>query len=1001
MKNREVNDRIIKDAKIFLEKIRDETLPVFNKERWIGKILDWCMKNDEFKARMFRFVDVFPCLGSGDQIAGHIKEYFGTGDPEIPGLLKWGARSADLGGALGVSLISRAVRHNLKELARQFIVGETMDDVLKNIARLRTEGFAFVLDILGEATVSEDEADRYLMGYLQLLDNLGKGQASWTPMRGRSGDTALDWGYSPRVSISVKPSSFYSQVRPVDFGGSVSAILDRMRVIYKKVIDIGGSLCIDMESYQYKDITLELFRRLRQEYPEYPHLGVALQSYLRDTDKDLDDLLGWVKDHQFPISVRLVKGAYWDYETVKARQNGWVPPVYTMKAESDAAFERQALKIFENCNYVYLACASHNVRSIFAVMETAKELGVPEHCYEFQVLYGMAEPIRKGLLDITGRVRLYCPYGEMVPGMGYLVRRLLENTANECFLRQTFAERVDIERTLEDPEEIVMRARAAKPSRGEKRGPESWTALPFTNEPGADFTKKEQREAFLSAIAEVRKSLGKTYPLFINGVDVETKGRITSINPANPSEVIGHVCASGNHQVIAAIDAAKAAFPAWRELSPVARSEYLIKAAEVTRKRIYELSAWQVLEIGKQWDQAHADVAEAIDFFEYYAREMVRLGKKRTMGSAPGELNHYFYEPKGIASVIAPWNFPLAISCGMTAAAIVAGNCVIYKPSSLTPVIGHHLVEIFRETGLPAGVFNFVPGPSGQIGDILVDHPGISIIAFTGSVEVGLSIIEKAARVHTGQNCVKKVVCEMGGKNAIIIDDDANLDEAVPLVLYSAFGFQGQKCSACSRAIVLDNIYDQFVTRLVGGARSMRIGPAEFPRCALGPVADLDAVRKVTDYIEVGRKEGEIIYMSKVPEGGFYVPITIIGDVRPEHRVAREEIFGPVLSVMRAKDFNEALAWANSTRFALTGGVFSRSPAHLAQARKEFRVGNLYLNRHCTGALVQRQPFGGFRLSGTGTKAGGPDYLLHFMDPRVVSENTMRRGFVPATDDIA
>ena len=496
----------------------------------------------------------------------------------------------------------------------------------------------------------------------------------------------------------------------------------------------------------------------------------------------------------------------------------------------------------------------------------------------------------------------------------------------------------------------------------------------------------------LGAIKLVRKNLGKIYPLFINGSDVTTTDRVPSVNPALPDEVIGYACQAGTAEAEQAIHAAQSAFSVWRDVEPRERAEYLLKAAASLRSRRHELAAWQILEIGKQWDQASADVAEACDFLEYYAREMVRLGTTRRLGSVAGEANLYFYEPRGVALVIAPWNFPLAISTGMVSAAIVTGNCVIYKPSPLTPVIGHQLVEMFRDAGLPAGVFNYVPGRTEVIAEFLVDHAAVSTIAFTGSTQVGLSIIQRAARVQPGQMHVKRVICEMGGKNAIIIDEDADLDEAIPGVLVSAFGFQGEKCSSCSRVIVLESIYDQFVPRLVKAAGALAMGPAENPAYVLGPVADEHARARILKYIEIGKQEGRLLYSSPTPEdGGYYAPLTIIGDIRPDHTIAQEEIFGPVLAVMRVKTFAEALEWANSTRFALTGGVFSRSPHHLEEARRNFRVGNLYLNRHITGALVERQPFGGSRMSGLGTKAGGPEYILHFMDPRVVTENMMRR----------
>ena len=669
---------------------------------------------------------------------------------------------------------------------------------------------------------------------------------------------------------------------------------------------------------------------------------------------------------------------------------GWENPLYLKKAQSDAAFERHAGIILKNHEMCHLACASHNIRSISAVMEMAEEFGAPDNKYEFQVLYGMAEPVRKGLKKIARRIRLYAPYGDMIPGMAYLVRRLLENTSNDSFLKQTFADGGEVRKLLQNPVDLLAE---------DKTQIQVQSSKAFVNEPMVDFKDKKQRDAFPKALGEVKKDLGRTYPLYINNKEITTSDRINSLNPNKPEEIIGTICQAGQKEIEEAIIAAISAFPAWRDTPPAERAQYLIKGAQIMRMRIYEFSAWQVLEVGKQWDQAYADLAEAIDFLEYYAKEMIRLGTAKRMGSMPGEINLHFYEPKGIAAVIAPWNFPLAISAGMVSAAIVTGNTVIYKPSSLSSVIGYHLVEVFKEAGLPAGVFNYTPGRSSVMGDSLVEHRDISMIAFTGSMEVGLHIIEKAAKVQAGQENVKKVVCEMGGKNAIIVDDDANLDEVIPGVLYSAFGFQGQKCSACSRVIVLDPIYDKFIERLKKGAAALKVGNSEDPSNYMGAVIDPAARDKMFEYIEIGKSEGNLVYQSDIPDEGYYIPITVFEGLTPEHRIAQEEIFGPVLTVMRVKDFDQAIEWANSTKYALTGGVYSRSPDHLIQAQREFRVGNLYLNRPNTGAIVFRQPFGGSKMSGVGTKAGGPDYLLHFMDPRLVSENTMRRGFTPISEE--
>jgi RHH-type proline utilization regulon transcriptional repressor/proline dehydrogenase/delta 1-pyrroline-5-carboxylate dehydrogenase len=994
-----LNAKVISRGREFFTSISGEKPSLFNKNAWMGKVMDWSMQNEQFKIQMFRFVDAFPSLTTSKLLTDHIREYFGE-EKDMPPVLQTGAKMAGMLGSLGGAVLNKVISANIQEMARQFIVGENTKEAVKNFERLRKESFAAVVDVLGEATLTEQEADEYVATYLELLESLKKEQLGWKGLPGHGGDQNLDWGHAPKINVAVKPTALFALANPQDFEGSVEAMLKQLRRIAERVVDLGGFLCIDMESYRHKGIIIELYKRLKLEYRNYPHIGIVLQAYLKDTDHDLAELLEWAKQNRTRISVRLVKGAYWDYETVKAKQNGWEIPVWTIKAESDAAYERQSRVILENHVICHFACASHNIRTISAVMEMAKELNVPESRYEFQVLYGMAEPVRKGILKVVGRIRLYCPYGNMVPGMGYLVRRLLENTANESFLRQSFAEDAQIERLLEDPAVTAERQRTERSAKPRKvvTGP---GGLPrFINEPMVDFTRAEHRTAFPKAIALVRMKLGKTYPLYIDGKEIATTERVNTVNPANPAEILGEISQAGVEEAKLAVAAAKKAFPAWRDTTPHERAEYLLKGAVAARKRIFELSAWQVLEIGKQWDQAYADVTEAIDFLEYYAREMIRYGEPQRVGNAPGEINHYFYEPKGIAAIISPWNFPLAISLGMTAAAVVTGNTVIFKPSNITGIIGWNLVEIFREAGLPAGVFNYIPGKGSVIGDYMVDHPDVSLIAFTGSVETGLRIIDRAAKVYPGQANVKKIISEMGGKNAIIIDDDADLDEAVPHVLYSAFGFQGQKCSACSRVIVLDAVYDRFVDRMVKAAKVYQVGPSENQKFTMGAVSDAAARKSILEYIETGSREGTLLYSSPIPSGeGYWVPLTIIGGITPQHRIAQEEIFGPVLAVMRAKDFDQAIAWANSTRFALTGGIFSRSPEHLKQARREFRVGNLYINRNNTGALVDRQPFGGSRMSGVGTKAGGPDYLLHFMDPRVVTENTMRRGFAPIEVD--
>jgi RHH-type proline utilization regulon transcriptional repressor/proline dehydrogenase/delta 1-pyrroline-5-carboxylate dehydrogenase len=466
-------------------------------------------------------------------------------------------------------------------------------------------------------------------------------------------------------------------------------------------------------------------------------------------------------------------------------------------------------------------------------------------------------------------------------------------------------------------------------------------------------------------------------------------------------EVVGRTGSATAADADAAVVAAKQAFPEWNKLGVQKRSELLRRAAAIMRKRRYELAAWEVYECGKPWREADGDVAEAIDFCEYYARQALLFETARGV-ELPGEENEFVYVPRGVAAVIAPWNFPLAILCGMTTAALVTGNPVVMKPAEQSSIIAAKFMEVLVEAGFPPGVVHFLPGPGETVGARLVEHPDVATIVFTGSRNVGLAIHRRAAEVSAaGCPLVKRVVAEMGGKNAIIIDDDADLDEAVLGTVRSAFGYQGQKCSAGSRAIVLAPIYDVFLERLVEATRSLKLGPAEDPSTGVGPVIDDEARAKILQYVEIGKREASTalaVDAGPLRDEGYYVGPHIFADVAPTARIAQEEIFGPVLAVLKAADLDEAFRIALGTEYALTGGMFSRSPANLHRARREFTVGNLYLNRPITGALVGRQPFGGFKMSGTGTQAGGPDYLLQFLLPRTITENTLRRGFAPTTE---
>ncbi len=523
---------------------------------------------------------------------------------------------------------------------------------------------------------------------------------------------------------------------------------------------------------------------------------------------------------------------------------------------------------------------------------------------------------------------------------------------------------------------------------------------PFRNEPFADFSRREEREAFKRALADIHARFPIEAPLLIGGKRVETAEKIDSVSPSDTSLLCGRSASAGEAETDKAVAAARRAFDDWSHTPAEERAGLLLRAAALMRKRSHLFAALEVYEAAKPWREADADVAEAIDFLEFYAREALRLsGRKRLQPYILGEHNDLSYHPLGVAAVIGPWNFPLAIPVGMSSAALVTGNTVILKPAEQTPLVTWLYARILEEAGVPAGVFNFLPGRGEVCGARLVRHPDVQAIVFTGSKEVGLLIQREAlAAQQDGLPFVKKVVTEMGGKNALIVDSSADIDAAVPDAIYSAYGFAGQKCSALSRLILLDDIYDVCLKRFQEAAESLRIGPAEDPGTQLPPVIDDEAAAKVNKYIGLGRESARTIYVGDVgslAEKGHFVPPAIFEVDSSKHRLAQEEIFGPVVAVLRARDFDDALRIANSTPYALTGGVHSRTVSHLERARLDFQCGNLYLNRTITGAIVARQPFGGYRLSGIGAKAGGPDYLKQFMVARAVSENRMRHGSAP------
>jgi len=916
----------------------------------------------------------------------------------------------------------------IEGMASRFIAGQDAAEALPALRELWDDGIAFSVDLLGEACLSDEEADEYQRRYLDLIHTLPAEVAAWKP-RARLESDHL--GRIPRVNVSIKISSLSARCDPIDTEGSIDDLMRRLVPVLEAARDRGVFVNFDMEQFALKDLTLELFQRCCEKVDF--QAGLAMQAYLKSGVEDARRLGEWARRTGRVVSVRLVKGAYWDYETIHAEMKGWPCPVWNTKWQTDACFERMAEALLDAApamattgsatrrppgrGGVKLALGSHNVRSIAAALAGLDERGLPRDAIELQMLHGMADQLKHAARELGLRVREYIPVGRMIPGMAYLVRRLLENTSNESWLRAGFAENADVGALLRAPTApeggagvpADLATVAAERHRLSPAAPGVGDERPFFTEPPRDFADAGRRQAFAGAIARA------TVPRVANDRTPEHAARM--------------------------VELASAALPHWRDADVRLRARALTLAAEKMRRQRDGLSGVMIKESGKTWREADADVCEAIDFCEYYARGAVPLFERARIGRFIGELDEQWHEPRGVAVVISPWNFPLAICCGMTVAALVTGNPAIVKPAEQTPGVASIMCDILWEAidealanrggsdrgggvqppvtlaGVPfsRAVLQFCPAPGETTGAALVRDPRVALIAFTGSRDVGMDIVTAAApgspfadpSLRSGFSHLKHVVCEMGGKNAVIIDTSADLDEAVLGVRYSAFGYQGQKCSACSRCIVVDPegpdgpAIRQFTHRLVEATRALVVGDPALPGSDVGPVIDEEAQRTILGFVERAKAYARLELALPVPDaleartGRRFVGPHIFSGVGPEHELAREEVFGPVLAVMHAASFDEALRTANDVPYKLTGGVFTRKPAHIERARRRFRVGNLYINRGCTGALVARQPFGGFGASGGGSKAGGPGYLHHFVVPRAVAENTMRRGFAP------
>ncbi|MHC5114299.1 MAG: proline dehydrogenase family protein [Planctomycetota bacterium] len=956
-----------------IERARKKKAGVLTTAFWSDKLMDWAMKDEAFKVQLFRFVDAFPRLKTPQQVHEHFVDFMNQPGVTLPPGFGVGMKA----GGLLKGAMTRTLTGKITGMAEKFIAGRDGQEALPVLKKLWSKGVAFSVDLLGEASVSAREAEAYQRTYLDLVRELPAEVADW-PERPLIENDHL--GPIPRTNVSVKISSLLAHVDPINAAGAIDALSEALAPLLAEAVNRNVFVNFDIEQHELKDLTLDLFMRCCEE-SEFP-AGLALQAYLRSGEDDARRLIEWARNTGRVVTVRLVKGAYWDFETINAEEMGWPIPVWSRKSDTDASFERMAKLFVEamprdaNEGGVKLALGSHNARSIAHTLALLERNDLPTSALELQMLHGMGDALKTAAVEMDLRVREYMPVGEMIPGMAYLVRRLLENTSNESWLRAGFAENVPAEQLLASPhrtwETDPGRERIEQLPQRQALGPAVegvGDEQAFSNEPPRDFALRSAREAFERAIT--RAEIPEAPP---------------SSNEAGATRAVG-----------AAVDA----LPEWRAADPRHRTEVLVHAARILRRRRDELAGIIIREAGKTWRDADVEVCEAVDYCEYYAREAIKFFEPQRRGRYVGELNQILHQARGVATVISPWNFPLSLLAGMTVASIVMGNPTIIKPAEQTPGIARALTEILHEAGCPPAVLQMLTGPGETVGMTLVRDPRVALVVFTGSWATGREIIAAAGVPQPNQRVTKQIIAEMGGKNAIIVDASADLDQAVLAVRTSAFGYAGQKCSACSRVIVHESCYDAFVDRLCASTASMTIGDPRLPGVSIGPVIDEPRQAAIESAIEIGRTEATLALAMKLPDpsclapGRPYVAPHIFTDVPRDAHLATEEILGPVLAVMKADDFHAALEIANDSQYGLTGGVYSRKPSHLDIARHEFRVGNLYLNRPITGARVGRQPWGGFRLSGTGTKSGGPDYLLHFVEPRCISENTMRSGFAP------
>ena len=932
-------------------------------QRWRDSLMSALMANTALRTSLMRFVDVLAALpenGDSQRTASLFREYFRRDYPSLPVLerLALMAARSPLAPDLAVAALARRA---VRLTASRFIVPMKADSIAGTIQKLAAGDRNVSFDLLGEAILSEAEAQRYRQAYLDLIDGLSLlPQSKQRTPSGR-----------PCLEVSLKLSSLTAQFNPADPEGTLRRVRPGLEEICEAARERGIGVTIDAEQYAYRELIWYIFQRVLspgEPMGQWQDAGMVLQAYLRDVDAHTRGVIQFARRRSIPFQVRLVKGAYWDYEVIQARQHSWLAPVYQDKGATDQAYERVVGTILVNPSLVQLAVGSHNIRA-HAYAESVREArGLPLETLEHQTLYRTLEPLSRALPHLGWSTRDYVPMGDLIPGMAYLVRRILENTSQVGFLTRA--------RQDEDPRELLAPPRLMGEDHSYRR-PSHPNG--FINTPHSRLFDADERQAFAEALGSTRARWGQIYPLRIGDTEVVTSDLLPSTSPSHAmsGEPVGWVHQAGIEETEGAIKLANEASTRWAARTLADRVDIGLRAAGLLTCRKNEVAAWVVHEGGRTWEEALADVEEAIDHIQWNSLEVRRLGPQIQSN----------FRPRGVVACIPPWNFPTALPAAMTSAALVTGNSVILKSAGQTPVIAQALVNAFYDAGVPRDTLVHLPGAGETVGARLVESPDIDMVAFTGSKKVGLWIYQAAASVAPTRGGIKRVVAEMGGKNAIVVFPEADMDEAVSGILESAFAHAGQKCSACSRVLVHREIHDRLTSRLTAAARGLPVGPADQPGIMINPVIDPTARKRIVSAAAEARKAGRVLLDlldgQGTPGTGLGPLIIDIGTEAAEAAmVTQEEIFGPVLPILSFETEDEAVSIVNSTVYALTLGIYSRSPATISRMIKDCRAGNIYVNRRITGARVGIEPFGGFQLSGTGPKTGGEEYVLAFMTRR-------------------